>query len=304
MLAHLAREPCDRRKIVELAEQLFRQGDAREVVTRADAFIGKCGDLPRLRWVTFAAYKQLSEWDRAAVEATKLIDSDPYNANYRGWRGLVYEQTHDFGRAADDYRQAIVLHPQLSDVPLNLAEAYEKLGRRCDSIEPLLQLIFYNPHATNIGAIEARVDALTTSDECALVAGQGNARLRTPSDQTVMTAPVRINGRFAGNFIVDTGASLVVLSRETAERLGVDLTKAPSLFAQTANGVGRGSGIMLERVEVQGARAERVTAAAVDGLGKIDGLLGMSFLSRFDLRRSRDLLELTPRRGMRAQARR
>ena len=75
----------------------------------------------------------------------------------------------------------------------------------------------------------------------------------------------------------------------------MDLSRAPSLLAQTANGVGRGAAIMLERVEVQGARAERVTAVAVDGLGKLDGLLGMSFLSRFDLRRSRNLLELSPR---------
>ena len=295
LLGALAREPCDRRKIIELAELLYRQGDARGAVSRADAFMAKCGDLPRLRWVTYAAYKQLSEWDRAAGEASKLIDSDPYDADYRGWRGLVYEQTGDFGRAAEDYKQALVLRPQLSDLPLNLAKVYEKLGRRCDSIEPLLQLVFYNSRATNIGAVEARIDALTTSEECSLIAGRGNAQLRLSSDQPVMTAPVRINGRFAGNFIVDTGATLVVLSRATAERLGVDLNRAPSLLAQTANGVGRGSAIMLDRVEVQGARTERVTAVAVDGLGKLDGLLGMSFLSRFDLHRSRNVLELSPR---------
>lgn len=52
----------------------------------------------------------------------------------------------------------------------------------------------------------------------------------------------------------------------------------------------------MDKVEVQGVKAARVPAAVIDGLGSIDGLLGMSFLSRFDLKQAAGLLEITARR--------
>jgi aspartyl protease family protein len=107
--------------------------------------------------------------------------------------------------------------------------------------------------------------------------------LTRPVNDTVFTAPVTINGIAAGTFVVDTGASLVVLSRAVAEKLRLDLNGAPLLFAQTANGVSTGTGKVLDNVDVHGLRTSHVPAAIADGLGDVDGLLGMSFLTRFEL---------------------
>lgn len=109
-------------------------------------------------------------------------------------------------------------------------------------------------------------------------------------------AKVRVNEQDAGTFVVDTGATLVVLSRSIAARLQLNLDGAPLLLAQTANGVSEGPGVVLDGVSVQGLHAVHVAATVADGLGDVDGLLGMSFLTRFELWQSGDSLQLSTRK--------
>ena len=56
LTARVDREPCDRDAILKLGEALMRAGDARGAIKRSSAFMVKCGDYPRLRWVTYAAH--------------------------------------------------------------------------------------------------------------------------------------------------------------------------------------------------------------------------------------------------------
>ena len=81
-------------------------------------------------------------------------------------------------------------------------------------------------------------------------------------------------------FLVDTGASDIVLSPADARRLGF----SPSALTfnriyETANGVGRGAPVVLESVAVGGIRFREV-AASVNDSAMSDSLLGMSFLDR------------------------
>lgn len=83
------------------------------------------------------------------------------------------------------------------------------------------------------------------------------------------------------NFIVDTGASNVVLSKRDAERAGFDPDSLPFFGrARTANGEVRTAPITIDRLSLQGV-TERNVAAAVNG-GELDeSLLGMSYLGRY-----------------------
>jgi aspartyl protease family protein len=81
-------------------------------------------------------------------------------------------------------------------------------------------------------------------------------------------------------FLVDTGASLVVLSPQDAGRIGQD--PARLFFGQTfetANGVGKGAAIRLDEVRI-GDIAVRNVRASVNAAPMSDSLLGMSFLGR------------------------
>ena len=92
-------------------------------------------------------------------------------------------------------------------------------------------------------------------------------------------AQARIEGR-AVRVLVDTGASVVALTRADALRLGVD--PEPADFTgrvQTASGVVRAAPVQLKSVSVAGARVDEVEALVVEQ-GLEYSLLGMSYLGR------------------------
>lgn len=92
-------------------------------------------------------------------------------------------------------------------------------------------------------------------------------------------AHANIDGK-AVRVLVDTGASVVALTRADALRLGVD--PEPEAFTgkvQTASGVVRAAPVQLKSVSVAGARVDRVEALVVEQ-GLEYSLLGMSYLGR------------------------
>ena len=95
-------------------------------------------------------------------------------------------------------------------------------------------------------------------------------------------------------FLVDTGASMVVLSAADARRLGVDYRNAPKTNVQTAAGNIVAYLVTLDRVKV-GA----IELTLIDGLVTEQGasvpLLGMSFLNRVEMRRNGDQMTLIKR---------
>jgi len=93
-------------------------------------------------------------------------------------------------------------------------------------------------------------------------------------------------------FMVDTGASNVVLSRRDAERLGIDPDTLMYLGqAQTANGTVRTARVKLSDVSL-GPWHDPTLAAWVNG-GEMDGsLLGMDYLGKFHMELAADRLVL------------
>jgi aspartyl protease family protein len=109
----------------------------------------------------------------------------------------------------------------------------------------------------------------------------GSVELRARGDGHYY-AKAEVNGRVA-DVMVDTGASMVALTYEDAERAGVRLK--PSDFTQTvstANGTARFALVRLDRVSI-GNITLRDVKAAVAERGRLSiTLLGMSFLSRLE----------------------
>jgi clan AA aspartic protease (TIGR02281 family) len=282
--AQLEKEPCDRGYIVELGDLMLKAGNARGAMARSKKFFEACGEHERLLWVTYGAHKRLSEWDAAAAVATELIESDRYDHDYWWWRGMAYEQKGDWERAVADYRQSISLLPRAQFIPFNLAEGYEKLGRPCEAIFPLEQFLHYHPEVPNAAAVRARIDALTEKGSCDAQAGEGRAVVPFNPASPVITATVSLGAEGRGTFIIDTGATYVTLSREFAERAGIRPASNDTILVQTAGGVRSAKLTTLDRVELQGVRATRVPAAIMGDLpNDVDGLLGLSFLSRFQI---------------------
>lgn len=103
-----------------------------------------------------------------------------------------------------------------------------------------------------------------------------------------------VNGRKA-TFVVDTGATLVVLSYEEAERLGLS-PRNLDFWArvETANGIAAVAPVTLDRMRVQGITVRDVKAVVAQRGALTGNLLGMSFLRRlssFQMRGSELVLE-------------
>ena len=106
----------------------------------------------------------------------------------------------------------------------------------------------------------------------------GVAQLTRASDGHYW-AEAMVDGR-AVRMLVDTGASLVVLTREDALRLGLRL-KPEDFTARisTASGEARAARVQLDSVSVAGAQVAGVEATVVEA-GLPHSLLGMSYLGR------------------------
>ncbi len=125
----------------------------------------------------------------------------------------------------------------------------------------------------------------------------------TSSDRTTAVLTSDDRGHFATDgfvngvgvrFLVDTGATMVVLSPGDAKRLAIAYLQAPVADAGTANGRVRYHVVKLDRVRVGNVELTNVDAGVIDGY---DGpaLLGMSFLSRTEISRDGANMLLTRR---------
>ncbi len=82
-------------------------------------------------------------------------------------------------------------------------------------------------------------------------------------------------------FVVDTGATNVVIARDDALRIGINPDELNYFGrAQTANGEVRTAAVRLDTVQF-GNRIDQNLAASVNGGDLGTSLLGMSYLSRF-----------------------
>lgn len=132
------------------------------------------------------------------------------------------------------------------------------------------------------------------SGQRAVLATQGGSQIvvqRAPDDHFYLTLDV------AGQplrFMVDTGATSIVLSDRDAARLGIDRAAlAYTGQARTANGTIRTARVTLPDVRLEGQPMGNLSAWVGDGPLDIS-LLGMEFLNQFDrVEMARDRLVLT-----------
>lgn len=127
-------------------------------------------------------------------------------------------------------------------------------------------------------------DAAATGREVlTLTADRGGHYL---SEGSVNGVPVR--------FMVDTGATFVSLGRTDAMRVGIDPQRGQAGVTQTANGMAR-----VWKVRLHSVRVGTITLHDVDAVVHAAdlpvALLGMSFLSRMDMRRDGEAMTLRRR---------
>jgi len=127
------------------------------------------------------------------------------------------------------------------------------------------------------------------SDDLGILADQKRKDLEgiiiplVPDGQGHLLADVLINGDIHASLVVDTGSPVVMLTSSFVNKLGLDLSQSATGYVEVLSGKYKAAAITLNSVKLGDAQAEDVAATVLlqDSNGIRDGLLGMTFLSKF-----------------------
>jgi clan AA aspartic protease (TIGR02281 family) len=99
---------------------------------------------------------------------------------------------------------------------------------------------------------------------------------------------VLLNGSVPAELIVDTGATMVVLSERIGKRLGIHHNNSlPKISLSTAGGKMESPLFVLDSLRLGDAEVFNLEATTNPHMGEMDGLLGMAFLGEFKVEMDR-----------------
>src|SRR5262245_8565209 len=290
-LGELSRERCDQRAIADLGKALENAGHRREASTALVTYSETCGGhAPSLRSAVNILLT-LSDYPMAVVVASKLIELEPFNDNGYFLRAVAYDRGGSAQKAIDDYTTAIELFgnkQRISSVSyLGMARSYEKLGQFCDAISAIEAWVSLNPARNDTSQTRAIIATYRSKAKCDPATATSEEVFPVSRPNNVVKLPVSINGT-RGFFLLDTGATFVSLKNTFAQKAKVQVDPDSIVRLHTANGIATGKRGRAETIQLRSLQAKDVPIVVQDdakgtyGEG-VDGLLGMSFLSRFKL---------------------
>jgi len=225
------------------------------------------------------------------VVSSKLIELEPFNDNGYFLRAVAYDKGGAQQRAIDDYTTAIELFGdklRISSVSyLAMARAYEKLGQFCDAITPIETWVALNPASNDTSQTRSIIATYRSKGKCAAPVAPNEEVFPVSRPNNVVKLPVTINGT-RGFFVLDTGAAFVSMKSSFAQKAKVQVEPESTVRLHTANGITTGKRGRAGVIQLRTLQAKDVPVVVQDdakgtyGDG-VDGLLGMSFLSRFKL---------------------
>jgi len=176
------------------------------------------------------------------------------------------------------YGRLTELEPDYALNYIGLAEAHIALGNSEDA-RRALGLADLDPQVSDRAReLLAKINQTPPLE----MDGTSAVFLRRSGDQFAVEAT--LNGSIQVTLLLDTGASLSIISYDTLARLGVSSDESDKFgWFNTANGVVKAPIVSLAGLTVGGHIAENIEVGVMDvsESGEIDGLLGMNFLKLF-----------------------
>ena len=290
-LEELTRERCDETAIVNLGKALQAAGHRRDAANAHLRFSATCSGHSESLQIAANIFLTIADYKRAAEAATAMTALEPLNDNGYFLRAVAYDRSGQARKAVDDYTTAIELFTPkglIADVSfVGLARNYEKMGQPCDAAAAIESWVAINPSRYETAKTRSIIASYESKGKCASATASKEEVFARPRRGEVVTLPVTING-VPGRFILDTGASFVSLKASFAAKAKVEIEQDSKIQLFTANGITEGRRGRAAAIHLRSLRANDVPlivqsdAKGTYGPG-VDGLLGMSFLSRFQV---------------------
>ena len=248
----------------------------------------------------YTAFQRINDFSAALEVANELVQALPANGTVRYWRALAYDRTGQFSRAMLDYMNTVqLMEPQKTiflDVFIKWSRTYAALGRHCEAISPIEMYVSLDPARRRTSQITKIISDYAEQGSCDKRYASGTTRVLLAGSPNVRVLTVVVNG-VAGNFILDTGATFVSITSQFAFKAKVATEPGNQVIMKTVGGkvlaeIGYANSVSVGKAEALGV----VTAVHRDDSNpfgnRVDGLLGMSFLSRFNIKLSPTAIEL------------
>lgn len=298
----LRQEPCDKRVIYQLSLALEEARATRAAANMLKGFGTVCPEGSGETNRAGELYFMLGDYAASIEQISKVIELHPDGANAYYLRARALQGVKRYEEALQDYVSFFQLTPDtkkvVSEVFMRMSGSYEALARYCEAITPIQTFMSLEPETRATAALLQTMSSLNKKGDCGASYAKGTVRVpRTTGG--VMLAKVEING-VTGTFVVDTGATFVTLSPAFAAKAKVGALAASDINLQTANGVvtaALGSAATLRLGSISANQVSVVVLRKPVGEG-IDGLLGMSFLARFEVIMTAKELQLKAKDGV------
>ena len=302
-LEELKREPCDQKSIDDLAMMLDHLGYRREAANGLYKFFKNCGAPVTALDRSINIYLKLTDYEKAVEVADEYVRQAPSDHNAHYLRGVALEGVKDFRRALVDYADTIELFSDKkavgSQVFVHMAGAYAALGQFCEAAAPLNMWVSLDVANRDSSRTQRMIDDYESRGNCVSSKQFQKERFPVRGQKNVVTVKAEING-VRGVFILDTGASYLSVKSAFADRAKIPQTDLSEITLMTANGTAKARLSKADKVVLGKLEATNVPVAVqrVDdksyGDG-VDGLLGMSFLSRFEVQMAGGFIEVRTR---------
>jgi clan AA aspartic protease (TIGR02281 family) len=287
-LERLKRETCDRVAIQPLAEVLKFQGYPRQAGEALASFFIRCKAELELLDNAVETFMAISDHKRAHELAEMLVKKDPAYARYRYLRGWAAEKLGMFKESLLDHIDALNLLGDPRNVASSMfyevSQAHARLGQYCEAMTPIQQWVSYD-NSRDTAQTRTIIQEYADQGNCKLTYANVPESFSLPVQGDVIKATVFVNG-VPGNFIIDTGATFVSISNKFARLAKLQWDSQNLIQVNTANGISTSVLSTADTVSLGPIKAQKVTIgiAPLNDFGEdVDGLLGMSFLARFEV---------------------
>ena len=292
------------KSIGDLAQALEKLGYRREAAQSLYKFVLNCGAPLYSLHRSIEIYLKLTDYPRAVEVADEYVRRAPSSDDAHYMRGVALEGAGDYKRALADYSDAVELYSAdkkgiSSRVFLRMAGAYAALKQFCEAAVPINQWVALDPATRDSSRTQKIIADYESQGNCISSTEPRKERFALQRNRGVVTVKAEING-VRGLFILDTGASYVAVKSAFAARANIPESGTSEITMITANGPTKARLSKADKVALGKPQAVNVPVAVqtndekIYGAG-IDGLLGMSFLSRFDVQMSGDAVEVRTR---------
>jgi clan AA aspartic protease (TIGR02281 family) len=198
--------------------------------------------------------------------------------------GLVAFARADYAEAARMWSRAASLQPDNPTFHYLRATALVRLGHATSAADAYQLALLHDPPERLAKLAMDGLERLAMVGDGQAAGADLAATVPLEASRGVWIAHVTINGSHTARFLVDTGASVTLVSPRLAATVGLaQHPGAPPTPLQTVTGQTNGPSALLASVRLGTAEARHVPAVIHESGLDVDGILGNSFLGRFVL---------------------